>query len=47
MPLSRADKKIPFGREALGQILLPSRGQGNEMDQWVLKANINMVPRRK
>ena len=32
-------------REVLGQVLGPARGKGNEMAQWVLKANGQVVPR--
>ena len=35
-----------FNREILGRVLGPAPGQGNEMCQWVLKANGNVVPRR-
>ena len=38
--------KFPFNREVLGRILGPAKGEGNEMAQWVLKANGNVVPRR-
>jgi hypothetical protein len=38
-------EKIPFNREVLGRILGPAKGQGNEMAQWVLKANGRVVPR--
>jgi hypothetical protein len=30
----------------LGQVLGPAKGEGNEMAQWMLKANGNVVPRR-
>jgi hypothetical protein len=36
----------PHNKEVLGRILGPARGEGNEMAQWVLKANGNVVPRR-
>ena len=39
-------KRFPFNREVLGRVLGPARGSGNEMAQWVLKANGNVVPRR-
>ena len=39
-------EKFPFNREVLGRILGPAKGEGNEMAQWVLKANGNVVPRR-
>ena len=38
--------KSPFNREILGRILGPAKGEGNEMAQWVLKANGQVVPRR-
>ena len=38
--------KFPFNREVLGRVLGPSRGEGNEMSQWVLKSNGQVVPRR-
>ena len=38
--------KFPFNREILGRVLGPAKGEGNEMAQWVLKANGNVVPRR-
>ena len=38
--------KFPYNREVLGRVLGPARGEGNEMAQWVLKANGNVVPRR-
>ena len=37
---------FPNQREVLGRVLGPSRGEGNEMCQWVLKANGKVVPRR-
>ena len=33
-------------REVLGRVLGPAKGEGNEMAQWCLKANGNVVPRR-
>ena len=30
----------------LGRVLGPAKGEGNEMAQWVLKANGRVVPRR-
>jgi hypothetical protein len=38
--------KYPFNKEILGRVLGPARGEGNEMSQWILKANGNVVPRR-
>jgi hypothetical protein len=37
---------FPYNREVLGRVLGPARGAGNEMAQWVLKPNGNVVPRR-
>jgi hypothetical protein len=37
---------FPFNREVLGRVLGPAKGEGNEMAQWLLKANGNVVPRR-
>ena len=37
--------KFPHNQEVLGRILGPARGEGNEMAQWVLKADGNVVPR--
>ena len=39
-------ERFPFNREVLGRVLGPSTGEGNEMSQWVLKANGKVVPRR-
>ena len=41
------DHKAPFPRnqEVLGCVLGPARGEGNELSQWVLKSNGNVVPR--
>jgi hypothetical protein len=39
-------EKFPFNKEVLGRVLGPARGEGNEMAQWILKANGNVVPRR-
>jgi hypothetical protein len=38
--------KFPFNREVLGRVIGPAKGEGNEMAQWILKANGNVVPRR-
>ena len=35
---------FPFPREVLGQCLGPAKGEGNEMAQWCLKANGQVVP---
>ena len=37
---------FPNNREVLGRVLGPACGEGNEMAQWVLKANGRVVPRR-
>ena len=37
---------FPMQKEVLGRVLGPARGEGNEMCQWVLKANGRVVPRR-
>lgn len=37
---------FPFAKERLGRVLGPSRGEGNEMSQWILKSNGQVVPRR-
>ena len=37
--------KFPHNQEVLGHVLGPARGKGNEMAQWVLKANGNVVLR--
>jgi hypothetical protein len=39
-------EQFPFNREVLGRVLGPAAGEGNEMSQWILKANGNVVPRR-
>ena len=36
---------FPHNCEVLGRVLGPTRGEGNEMTQWVLKANGQVVPR--
>ena len=36
---------FPHNHEVLGRVLGPARGEGNEMAQWVLKANGRVVPR--
>jgi len=35
---------FPMPREVLGCVMGPAKGEGNEMAQWVLKANGNVVP---
>ena len=37
---------FPHNREVLGRVLGPTRGEDNEMAQWVLKANGKVVPRQ-
>lgn len=37
---------FPFDKMVLGRVLGPSRGEGNEMSQWVLKSNGRVVPTR-
>ena len=39
-------ERFPFNREVLGRVLGPSSGVGNEMAQWVLKANGEVISRR-
>jgi hypothetical protein len=39
-------EKFPYNREILGRVLGPAKGEGNEMAQWILKANGEVVPRR-
>ena len=36
---------FPHNCEVLGRVQGPARGEGNEMAQWVLKANGKVVPR--
>ena len=36
---------FPHNQEVLGHVLGPTRGEGNEMAQWVLRAYGNVVPR--
>ena len=37
---------FPHNREVLGRVLGPACGEGNEMAQWVLKANGKVMPQR-
>jgi hypothetical protein len=37
---------FPFNKEVLGRVLGPARGKGNEMAQWILKSNGQVIPRR-
>ena len=47
MVLLQGKKEIfPYNREVLGKVLGPATGEGNEMAQWILKANGNVVPWR-
>ena len=36
---------FPYHKEILGRVLGPASGEGNEMAQWILKANGNVIPR--
>lgn len=38
--------QFPLMREILGRVLGPAKGSGNEMAQWILKSNGQVVPRR-
>ena len=42
------DHKAPFphNQEVRGGVLGPAQGEGNELSQWVLKSNGNVVPRQ-
>ena len=46
MGLLCGEAKFSFNREMLGQVLGPAKGEGNEMAQWILKANGFVVPLR-
>ena len=35
---------FPYNCKVLGRVLGPACGEGNEMSQWVLKTNGNVVP---
>jgi hypothetical protein len=37
-------QRFPFNREVLRRVIGPAKGEGNEMAQWILKANGNVVP---
>lgn len=37
---------FPFNKEVLGRTLGPATGAGNEMCQWILKANGRVIPNR-
>ena len=45
-PALRAKSAFFLSREVLGRVLLPAKGEGNEMAQWLLKTNGNVVCRR-
>ena len=40
----RAYAVFPHNKEVLGRVFGPARGAGNEMAQWILKANGQVVP---
>ena len=42
----RDNDSFPFPREVLGRVLGPTKNAGNEMCQWVLNVNGNVLPRR-
>ena len=46
MLIQRSNAAFPNNNEVLGRVLGPARGAGNEMTQWILKANGRVVPRR-
>eukprot|EP00957_Ditylum_brightwellii_P031452 2385101-Ditylum_brightwellii.AAC.1 len=35
---------FPFNKEILGHALGPANGEGNEIAQWVMKGNGNVMP---
>eukprot|EP00957_Ditylum_brightwellii_P001453 113399-Ditylum_brightwellii.AAC.1 len=35
---------FPFNKVILGLVLGPAKGEGNEMAQWAMKSNGNVVP---
>jgi hypothetical protein len=37
-------QNFPFNQEVLGQVLGQAKGKGNDMAQWILKANGRLVP---
>jgi hypothetical protein len=39
-------QRFPFNKEVLGRVLGPARTEGNEMAQWILKSNGEVVPQR-
>ena len=41
-----AGNQFPNPKEYLGRALGPSKNEGNEMAQWILKSNSSIVPRR-
>ena len=42
----REKDKSPFNTEVLCRVFGPTKGEGNDMAQWLLKANGNIVPIR-
>ena len=38
--------KFPYQKETLGRCLGPTKDEGNEMAQWILQQNGQIVPRR-
>ena len=39
-------RKNPFNREVIGRVLGPAKEEGSVMAQWILKADLNIVPWR-
>lgn len=39
-------ESFPFQSQTLGRVLGPAKNAGNEMNQWILKSNGKIVPRR-
>ena len=35
---------FPFSKEMLGRCLVLAKGEGNDMSQWVLKSNGDIIP---
>ena len=40
-------RSLFFSKKVLGKVLGLVKLEGNEMEQWVIKANSEIVPRRK
>ena len=40
------EEAFPYSKEILGRVLGPSKGEGNELVQWILKASVNVVPQQ-